>query len=104
MSGTHSGQVVGALDRAARLALEAQQDLDALLAGLGQQMSLSPGAWSGLGADAFHAAYAGWAEQQRLVTAKLQWFHDRLVATERLNVATDEAQSDAVAAVLRRLG
>lgn len=99
-----TGQVVGALDRAARLALDAKADLDGLLAGLGQQVALGPGSWSGAGAAAFGAAYADWAEQQRLVTAKLQWFHDRLTATERLNVATDQAQAEAVAAIQRRLG
>lgn len=104
MSGMLTGQVVGALDRAARLAIEAKADLDGLLATLGQQVALGPGAWSGMGAAAFRSAYADWAEQQRLVTDKLQWFHDRLAATERLNLATDQAQGEAVAAIRRRLG
>ena len=104
MSGMLTGQVVGALDRAAALALEAKADLDSLLVTVGQQVTLGPAAWSGTGATAFRSAYAEWAEQQRVVTDKLQWFHDRLTATERLNLATDQAQSEAVAAIQRRLG
>lgn len=99
---TTTGQVVGALDRAGRLALDAQADLQGLLASLTGQAALG-GRWAGAGGRAFAAAYAEWAEQQGRVTAKLQWFHDQLVGVERLNVATDQSQAAALGAVAHRL-
>ena len=95
MSVTTTGQVVGALDRAARLALSAKADLDGLLGSLTGQVALGS-RWQGAGGTAFTSAYAEWARQQTRVTAKLQWFHDQLAAVERLNVATDDAQAAAV--------
>src|SRR4051812_46902269 len=97
MSVTTTGQVVGALDHAARLALDARADLDALLAALGGQVALGS-RWQGAGGRAFASAYAEWAHQQARVTAKLQWFHDQLVAVERLNVTTDQAQAATIGA------
>ena len=102
MSSTTTGQVIGALDRAARLALSAKADLDGLLASLSGQVALGS-RWQGAGGSAFAAAYAEWARQQTRVTAKLQWFHDQLAAVERLNVATDDAQATAVGSFARRL-
>jgi uncharacterized protein YukE len=96
MSGTTTGQVVGALDRAACLALSARADLDGLLGSLSGQVALGS-RWQGAGGSAFASAYAEWSRQQTRVTAKLQWFHDQLAAVERLNVATDDAQAAAVA-------
>src|SRR3954452_15383849 len=84
MSVPTTGQVVGALDRAARSALAARADLDALLGSLGGQVALGS-RWQGAGGRAFASAYADWAHQQQKVTAKLQWFHDQLAAVERLN-------------------
>ena len=95
MSVTTTGQVVGALDRAASLALSAKADLDGLLGSLSGQVALGS-RWQGAGGRAFAAAYAEWARQQHRVTEKLQWFHDQLAAVERLNVATDQAQAAAV--------
>jgi len=91
-----TGQVVGALDRGARLALTAKADLDGLLGSLSGQVALGS-RWQGAGGRAFAATYAEWARQQQRVTAKLQWFHDQLAAVERLNVATDQAQAVALA-------
>jgi uncharacterized protein YukE len=95
MSVTTTGQVVGALDRAAHLALSAKADLDGLLGSLSGQVALGS-RWQGAGGRAFGAAYADWARQQQRVTAKLQWFADQLAAVERLNIATDQAQAAAV--------
>lgn len=100
MSVPTTGQVVGALDHAARLALAARSDLDAILGSLGGQVALGA-RWQGAGGRAFAAAYTDWAHQQQRVTAKLQWFHDQLAAVERLNVATDQAQAAAVGSVVR---
>jgi uncharacterized protein YukE len=102
MSVTTTGQVVGALDRAARLALSAKADLDALLGSLNGQVALGA-RWQGAGGRAFTSAYAEWARQQTRVTAKLQWFHDQLTAVERLNVATDQAQAAAVGSFAHQL-
>jgi uncharacterized protein YukE len=99
---TTTGQVVGALDRAARLALSAKTDLDGLLGSLSGQVALGP-RWRGAGGTAFASAYGEWAHQQTRVTAKLQWFHDQLTAVERLNVATDDAQAAAVTSLTHRL-
>lgn len=90
-----TGQVVGALDRGARLALTAKADLDGLLGSLSGQVALGS-RWQGAGGRAFTLAYAEWARQQQRVTAKLQWFHDQLAAVERLNIATDQAQAAAL--------
>jgi uncharacterized protein YukE len=90
-----TGQVVGALDRGAGLALTAKADLDGLLGSLSGQVALGS-RWQGAGGRAFTAAYAEWAGQQQRVTAKLQWFHDQLAAVERLNLATDQAQAAAL--------
>lgn len=95
MTITTTGQVVGALERAAGLAIDAKADLDGLLATLSGQVALGPARWSGAGARAFQSAYAEWADAQAKVTAKLQWFSDQLVAVERLNVNNDEAVSAA---------
>jgi uncharacterized protein YukE len=102
MSLSTTGQVVGALDRAARLTLAARADLDALLGSLSGQVALGA-RWQGAGGRAFTSAYADWARQQQRVTATLQSFHDRLAAIERLNVATDQAQAAAVASLAHRL-
>jgi len=102
MSVPTTGQVVGALDRAARSALAARADLDALLGSLGGQVALGS-RWQGAGGRAFASAYADWAHQQQKVTAKLQWFHDQLAAVERLNVATDHAQAATVGSLGGRL-
>lgn len=102
MSINTTGQVVGALDRAAALALAAKADLDGLLGSLSGRVALGA-RWQGAGGRAFASAYAEWAGQQQRVTAKLQWFHDQLAATERLNVATDQAQAAALASVGRGL-
>jgi uncharacterized protein YukE len=102
MSVPTTGQVVGALDRAARLALAAKTDLDALVGALSGHVSLGS-RWQGAGGRAFAVAYADWAHQQQRVTAKLQWFADQLVAVERLNVATDQAQAAAVGSLAQRL-
>ncbi len=101
MTPTMTGQVIGALDRAAALALEAKADLDGLLGTLSAQVALGPARWSGAGARAFHAAYAGWADEQSKVTAKLQWFSDQLIAVERLNASNDEAVSSVFRGGLR---
>ena len=103
MSVPTTGQVVGALDRAARLALAARADLDALLGSLSGQVALGS-RWQGAGGRAFASAYADWARQQQRVTATLQWFHDQLAAVERLNIATDQAQAAAVGSLAARLG
>jgi uncharacterized protein YukE len=102
MSSTTTGQVVGALDRAAVLALSAKTDLDGLLGSLSSQVALGS-RWQGAGGTAFAAAYAEWARQQTRVTAKLQWFHDQLAAVERLNVTTDDTQAAAVRSLARHL-
>lgn len=98
MTTTLTGQVAGALERAATLALAAKADLDQQLARLTEQVSLGAGSWDGAGARAFQVAYGGWAEQQRRVVAALQWFHDQLRAIEALNAATDAAQADSFGA------
>ena len=97
-----TGQVVGALDRAARLAISAKVDLDGLLASLNGQVALGS-RWQGAGGRAFASAYAEWARQQTRVTAKLRWFHDQLGGVERLNVATDQAQAAAVGSFAHQL-
>ncbi|UDY23704.1 WXG100 family type VII secretion target [Nocardioides sp. Kera G14] len=93
MSATITGQVTGALDRAATLTLAAKADLDAQLVRLGQELTMGSGTWSGAGANAFQCAFDGWATQQRRLLASLQWFHDQLRAIEALNAATDAGQA-----------
>ncbi|MFT4288339.1 WXG100 family type VII secretion target [Nocardioides sp.] len=95
MTSSTTGQVVGALDRAAGLALDAKADLDGLLTTLSGRVALGSAQWSGAGARGFRTAYAEWADAQASVTAKLQWFSDQLMAVERLNVDNDEAVSAA---------
>lgn len=102
MTATTTGQVVGALDRAARLVLCAKADLDGVLASLTGQVALGS-RWQGAGGRAFASAYSEWARQQTRVTAKLQWFHDELVAVERLNLATDQAQAASIGSLAGRL-
>jgi WXG100 family type VII secretion target len=97
-----TGQVVGALDRAAGLVASAKADLDGLLGSLGGQVALGS-RWQGGGARAFTSAYAEWARQQARVTASLQWFHDQLAAVERLNTATDDAQAASLSSLAHRL-
>ncbi|MDH2412640.1 hypothetical protein [Nocardioides sp. CER19] len=103
MSVSVTGQEVGALARAAGLALSAKADLDGLLATLSSQVALGS-RWQGAGGRSFTSAYAEWERQQLRVTAKLQWFHDQLAAVERLNLATDHAQAAALGAFASRLG
>ncbi|WP_300679813.1 WXG100 family type VII secretion target [Nocardioides sp.] len=86
-----TGQVAGALDRAAMLTLAAHADLEAQLGRLGQDVAATSGRWEGAGARAFAAAYDAWATQQRSVLATLVWFHDQLRAIEALNGSTDTA-------------
>lgn len=93
MTSPLTGQVTGALDRAATLALAAKADLDAQLSQLNAQLAPDASRWDGAGARAFSSTYAAWSEQQLRVVAALQWFHDQLRAIEALNAATDAAQA-----------
>lgn len=103
-SAAEMGQGAGTLTRAAGLVAGARQDFDAMSRALAAQIAGAQGLWVGAGGTAFFALHQAWTERQGIVTSALSDFEAALVATERDNVATDQAQSSDYARVAARLG
>jgi len=94
MSATHLyGQGEGTLSRAAGLVDEAETDLDGIAAQLGARVADLQARWRGAGASAFLAFHEAWDARQGQIVRALEDFAAALRATERDNLATDEAQS-----------
>ncbi len=105
MSGApEMGQGEGTLTHAAGLVAQARQDFDSLSKTLAGRIAGLQGRWAGAGGTAFFALHQAWTERQRTITSALEEFSAALTATEKDNVATDEAQSASYSAMTGRLG
>jgi uncharacterized protein YukE len=104
MSSVEMGQGQGALSAAAALVADAKGDFDRLDDELVRHIEAARARWVGAGGAAFVALGTAWADKQRTIVAALQQFEASLRATERDNLATDDAQSAAFARQHRRLG
>lgn len=104
MPSVEMGQGHGALSTAARLVADARGDFDRLDAELVQHLDAARARWVGQGAASFASLGSAWSERQRTIVGALQQFEASLRATERDNLATDDAQSAAFARQQQRLG
>jgi WXG100 family type VII secretion target len=104
MSASEMGQGEGTLGRGAGLVAVAKVDLDRISSRLDAQIQGLRGRWQGAGGTAFFTLHRAWTDRQRTIVQALDSFERALVATERDNVATDEAQSATYARTTSRLG
>lgn len=104
MTAVRYGQTEGALTRAAGLVAGARSDFDGIGAGILADVETMQSRWAGAGARAFWALGQAWGERQGRLVAALDDFERSLRATERDNIATDEHQSGAMAALQHALG
>lgn len=98
------GQGDGALSRAAGIVAVAKVDLDGLAARLAGQLAEGETRWQGVGGAAFFALLTTWHQKQRQIVSALDDFAAALRATERDNLATDEAQASDYARTQSLLG
>jgi WXG100 family type VII secretion target len=98
------GQGEQTLSRAAGLVADAKTDFDGFSRRLDAQIAGLQGRWAGAGATAFFALHRAWTEKQDVITRALNEFEASLAATERDNVATDDAQSALYRRTAGRLG
>jgi uncharacterized protein YukE len=104
MPSMEMGQGQGALVMAAGFVAEARVDFDRLDDELAQRIEVAQSRWVGQGGSAFAALGAAWAEKQRIIVGALSHFEASLRATEKDNLATDDAQSAAFARQRQSLG
>lgn len=98
------GQGERALTRAAAMVAEARKDFEGFSSRLDGQISGLEGRWAGTGGRAFLTLHRAWTQKQRTITNALNEFEASLVATERDNTSTDEAQSANYHRTAGRLG
>lgn len=98
------GQGEGALSTAAAMVAGAKHDFDRLNAELVQHIDAVRVQWGGQGGSAFNTLGHAWSERQRTIVAALDQFEASLLATERDNTTTDDAQAAAFARDHQRLG
>lgn len=104
MSATEMGQGEGTLARGAALVAEARVDLVGISSRLDGQIQGLRGRWQGSAGRAFFTLHEAWTEKQRTIVGALDGFESALTATERDNLATDQAQSAGYARTTSRLG
>lgn len=104
MSAAEMGQGEHTLSRAAGLVAHARVDLDRTSNRLDGQVQGLRGRWRGAGGNAFFALHQAWTDRQKAIVGALEELESALRATERDNVATDEAQSSGYARTTSRLG
>jgi uncharacterized protein YukE len=98
------GQDGGVLSASAARVAGAQHDLERLEHEVVDRLDAARSRWTGGGGSAFQVLGHAWSQQQRTIVAALARFEASLRATERDNVATDDAQSAAFARTMQRLG
>lgn len=85
------------LTRAATMVANAKSDFDRLSTTLSHDILAQQARWQGQGGASFFRLHAAWTEKQNRIVNALEEFESALTSTERLNVATDQAQSDFLA-------
>ena len=103
-SAPEMGQGQGTLSTAAGMVAEARSDFDRLDDALVRHLDVAKVAWAGQGGSAFVALGCAWSEKQRTIVGALHAFESSLRATEKDNLATDDAQSAAFTRHQQRLG
>jgi WXG100 family type VII secretion target len=98
------GQAYGALSRAAALVGEARGDLGRLEGRVVSQLAAAESRWAGQGSVAFQSLGRAWSDRQRQIVGALDAFEQSLLATERDNTGTDQAQASGFARTQQRLG
>ena len=98
------GQGERSLTRAAAMVAEARKDFDGFSTRLDGQIAGLEGRWTGAGGRAFLSLHRAWTQKQHTITNALNEFEASLVATERDNTSTDEAQSANYHRTAGRLG
>jgi uncharacterized protein YukE len=103
-SAPEMGQGQGTLSRAAEMVAEAKRDFDRLDSSLVRHLDAARARWAGQGGSAFVALGGAWSEKQRTIVGALDQFEASLRATEKDNLATDDAQSATFTRTQQRLG
>ena len=103
-SAPEMGQGQGTLSAAAEMVADAERDLDRLDRTLVRHLDAARASWAGQGGSAFVALGCAWSEKQRTIVGALHQFEASLRATEKDNLATDDAQSAAFTRHQQRLG
>ena len=98
------GQGRGVLSASAAIVAGAQHDLERLNGEVVDRLDAGRPRWTGGGGSAFQALGHAWAQKQHTVVAALAGFEASLRATERDNLATDDAQAAEYARATQRLG
>jgi uncharacterized protein YukE len=103
-SAPEMGQGRGALSRAAGLVADARADFERYNTEVVERIDAARATWFGQGSTAFNALGHAWSERQRTIINALDGFEMALRATERDNIATDDAQSSVFVRGQQRLG
>lgn len=98
------GAATGTLTKVANRIEQARTEFEREGKNLETQMGELRGKWEGDGGRAFHILHTAWTEKHQVVTAALNRFHAELTATEKDNVASDEAAGSDMSGLLNRLG
>lgn len=103
-SAQEMGQGRDALSRGAAMVAHARGDFERYNHELVRNIDSARAVWAGQGARAFDSLGHAWSEKQGTITDALDRFEAALLATERDNVSTDDAQSSVFARHQQRLG
>lgn len=98
------GQGDGTLGRAAAMVTQAKADFLTTSTQLSGRIQGMQSQFQGQGGSSFFLLHQAWTERQRTIVEALDRFAESLVATERDNLATDEAQSTVMRSLAGRLG
>ena len=82
------------LSRAATMVNQAHSDFNKLSQTLSDNLIAQQAKWQGQGGRAFTNLHQAWKEKQDRIVLALNEFESALTSTEKLNVTTDQAQSD----------
>lgn len=94
----------GVLLAASETVVSAKGDVTALCHQLGSQIDELGARWSGEGGRSFARLHRAWQEKQQRIVGALDGLAESLQDTDRDNVATDQAQSEASMLLTSRLG
>lgn len=97
-------QTERALKDAATRVSDAHGDVNSRCQKLTGEVSQMMSGWGGQGATAFNNLMTAWQDKQRQILSAMDMLRQSLEATDKDNVATDEAQSSAHVNLLNRLG
>jgi WXG100 family type VII secretion target len=97
-------QTEQALKKASGMVVEARNDVDGKCKVLESDIQTLMAGWGGQGATSFNTLMVQWQDKQRQILQALAQLGEALEATDKDNVATDQAQAAATSNLTSRLG